>query len=173
MTLADGQLHSTEQEMLAQLGALDPADSQLVAIEAWEALIQEAGELARVRPSADEWSALEVLAHLTAIELINGLRYRAMLVEDSPAMIDYERADWEPMLRNTGVDAGSLLGMFRSLRRANVSFWRHLDAAGRARIGIHPVCGPETIDLRFRMLAGHDRMHRAQARRAVEIVRHR
>ena len=105
------------------------------------------------------------------MELINGLRYRAMLVEESPAMAEYEVADWAPLLECVDVDAGSLLGMFRSLRRANVSFWQHLDAAGRARVGIHPEYGPETIDLRFRVLAGHDRMHLAQARHAVETAR--
>jgi len=172
MTLPDGQLHPTERHLLDQLGDLDPADSQLGTLEAWENLVHESGELARARPSPDEWSALEVLAHLTAVELTNGLRYRAMLVEESPALANYEMADWEPMLRRGDVDAGSLLGLFRSLRRANVAFWEHLDATGRGRIGIHPECGPETIQLRFRMLAGHDRMHLGQARRAVETVRH-
>jgi hypothetical protein len=170
MTLPDGRLHPTERDLLDQLGDLDPAASQFDALEAWENLVHVSGELIRGRPSPDEWSALEVLAHLTAVELTNGLRYRAMLVEDSPVLTDYEVADWAPLLRRADIDVGSLLALFRALRLANLDFWEHLDATGRGRIGIHPECGPESIELRFRMMAGHDRMHLAQARQALKAV---
>jgi hypothetical protein len=60
--------------------------------------------------------------------------------------------------------------MFRALRHDNLEFWAHLDEAGRARTGIHQEYGPETIELRFKMLAGHDRQHLAQARRAVSAA---
>lgn len=170
MTLPDGELHPTESQLLAELGDLDPAASQLDALEAWEHLLHVSGDLARVRPFSNEWSALEVLAHLTAVELTDGLRYRAMLVGDSPALADYDLADWASLLRRADIDGGSLLALFRGLRQANLDFWEHLDATGRGRIGIHPEYGPESIELRFRMLAGHDRMHLGQARRALQAV---
>ena len=171
MTLPDGQLHPAEREFLAELRDLDPAASQLNMLEAWDHLIHVSGQLAWVKPSSTEWSALEVLAHLTAVELTNGLCYRAMLVEDSPQLADYEMGDWASLLRPADVDAGSLLALFRALRGAGLDFWEHLDADGRARIGIHSEYGPESIELRFKMQAGHDRMHMAQARRAVAHAR--
>jgi hypothetical protein len=38
---------------------------------------------------------------------------------------------------------------------------------------MHAERGPETYDLSFRMIAGHDRFHLAQARRALAAVRDR
>jgi hypothetical protein len=38
-------------------------------------------------------------------------------------------------------------------------------------VGIHAERGPESYDLSFRMIAGHDRLHQAQARRAIDAVR--
>jgi hypothetical protein len=171
VTLPDGTLHTTERQLLVELGALDPAASQLDTLDAWDHLIHVSGRLAWVRPASNEWSALEVLAHLAALELTNGLCFRAMLVEESPALADYAVADWALLLRPADVDAGSLLAFFRALREASLAFWGHLDAAGRARIGIFPECGSESIELRFKMLAGHDRTHLAQARRAVAHAR--
>jgi len=171
VTLPDGSLHTTERELLDLLGEVDPAESQAESMAAWEELLHVSGGLARVRPAPGEWSAQEVLAHLTAVELTNGLRYRAMLVEDSPALADYEMSDWARLLSGDAVDPGALMALFRALRSANLDFWANLDEAGRARTGIHSECGPETIDLRFRMLAGHDLMHLDQARRAVRWAR--
>jgi hypothetical protein len=37
-------------------------------------------------------------------------------------------------------------------------------------VGIHAERGRESFDLLFRMLAGHDRFHLAQARRALDAV---
>jgi hypothetical protein len=171
MTLPDGSLHPTEGKLLAELGKGDPFDSQTDTLAAWDELVHVSGELLRVKPAPTEWSALEVLAHLTATELTNGLRYRAMLVEDSPALVDYEVGDWSALLSREGTDVGALLALFRGLRQANLDLWKHLDETARGRLGIHPECGPETIDLRFRMMAGHDRMHLDQARRALRWAR--
>ncbi len=135
----------------------------------WLALAQTLpAHLIERAPAEGEWSALEVLAHLAAVELTNGLRYRAMLVEECPSLAGYEAAAWSPLLR--GAEPAALLALFRALRHANLAFWAALDERGRARTGIHPECGVETIELRFRMLAGHDRMHLRQAQGAVAVA---
>ena len=36
---------------------------------------------------------------------------------------------------------------------------------------MHAERGPESSDLTFRMIAGHDRFHVAQARRALDAIR--
>ena len=40
----------------------------------------------------------------------------------------------------------------------------------RERFGLHAERGPESFDLLFRMLAGHDRFHLEQMRRTLEAV---
>lgn len=171
MTLPDGTLHPTERELIDALGSIDPIESQADGADHWVTIVDQAGDLVRVRPAEGEWSAFEILAHLTVVELTNALRYRAMLVEESPELADYGSLFWSSVLQEPGIAPLALLSMFRALRLDNVSFYRNLDEEGRARLGIHRECGPETIELRFRMLAGHDLLHLAQARRAVAAAR--
>ena len=171
MTLPDGTLHPTEQRLLDALGDVDPAESQMDVADHWVTLVDQAGQLVWVRPHEGEWSALEILAHVTTVELTNALRYRAMLVEESPVLADYGTTYWSSVLTSPGIQPLALLQLFRALRYDNLEFWAHLDEAGRARVGIHQECGPETIELRFKMLAGHDRQHLDQARRALALVR--
>ena len=55
--------------------------------------------------------------------------------------------------------------------RANVALWRlERERSGEGR-ELHRERGPESFDLMFRMLAGHDRVHLDQARRALAAVR--
>lgn len=98
MTQPDGSLHPTERQLLAELGDLDPLELQTATLAAWDELIHVSGELMHVAPAPGEWSAIEVLVHLTSSELVNGLRYRAMLVGDSPELVEYETADWIGLL---------------------------------------------------------------------------
>ncbi len=171
MTLPDGSLHPVERQLLDELGDLDPVQSQVDTLAGWKVLLADAGPLAGVAPVDGEWSALQVLGHLVEAEVVNALRYRAMIVEDCPMLERYDRDLWRAMLqRPADAAVGSLLAMFAALRRANLTFWDSLDGAGRARTAIDPGCGVETIELRFRMLAGHDRMHLAQAEAAVRAA---
>ena len=56
------------------------------------------------------------------------------------------------------------------MRVANLALWRRSTADERRRVGIHRERGPETFDLSFRLIAGHDRIHLAQARAALAAV---
>ena len=53
---------------------------------------------------------------------------------------------------------------------ANVALWSRSSEEDRARVGLHAERGRESFSLLFRMLAGHDRFHMAQARRALDAV---
>ena len=61
-----------------------------------------------------------------------------------------------------------LLTLFEALRAANLELWSRISLQDRARVGVHRERGAESIDLIFRLAAGHDRIHLAQARRALE-----
>jgi hypothetical protein len=45
--------------------------------------------------------------------------------------------------------------------------WRTLSPAAMQRVGIHNERGPESLDLMWRLTAGHDRFHVAQAERVL------
>ena len=68
-------------------------------------------------------------------------------------------------------DPAILLGVFDALRRSNIDLWNRSSDEERARVGMHGERGPESFDLSFRLIAGHDRLHSDQARRALDAVR--
>ena len=98
-------------------------------------------------------------------------RYRWVLAQDEPPLIGYDQDQWVDGLHGDESDTDGLIDLFAALRLANVTLWRRTPTDQRQRLGIHAERGPESYDLAFRMIAGHDRFHLAQARRALEALR--
>ncbi len=159
--------------LLEALGSDDAAAVQEAAPASIRTLLSEAGSQLRTRPAPRDWSALLCLAHIADAELVMSGRYRFVLAHDEPDLPGYDQDLWVDSLHREDEDPEGLLRIFEPLRAANVALWRGASEAQRARVGRHRERGPESFDLMFRMLAGHDRVHIAQARRALEAVRGR
>jgi hypothetical protein len=159
------------QSLLAALGDDDPAEAQAQAPAALRGLVRDAGPRLRTRPEPGEWSALECIGHITDGELVVAGRYRWILAHDEPQIVGYDQALWVDRLRHQDDDAEHLLDLFEALRAANLELWSRISRDDRARVGLHNERGPESIDLTFRLAAGHDRIHLAQARRALDAAR--
>ena len=157
--------------LLAALGEDDPAVVQAATPTLMRELVAEAGDLLRVVPEPGEWSVLECLAHLTDGELIIAGRSRWILAEDEPDIVGYDQARWISRLGQNDEDPERLLAAFEALRRWDLDLWARTPVAERSRVGIHRERGPESYELTFRLGAGHDRIHLAQARRALETAR--
>lgn len=157
--------------LLAALGDDDPAEAQRQTPALARALVREADELLRVPPEPGEWSVIECLGHLVDGELVVAGRYRWILAHEEPDIVGYDQALWVERLRHRDDDVEALLSLFEALRTANLELWSRMTAADRARAGIHRERGPESIELTFRLAAGHDRVHLGQARRALELAR--
>ena len=152
------------------LGALGDQDPVVVLGEgpaAARQIVEAAGPPLRDRPAAGEWSALECIAHMTDSDLIAGARMRWIASEDQPDIVGYDQDLWVSELRQNEDDPGLLLATFAALRRWNLDFWARLALENRGRVGIHRERGPESIELTFRLMAGHDLIHLDQARRAL------
>jgi hypothetical protein len=160
-----------QRHLLGLLGDDDPAAVQAVAVAAWRALLDEAGGRLRERPEPEEWSVLECLGHAADAEVVSSGRYRWIVAHDEPPLIGYDQDLWVRRLGHGDDDPEELLSLFASLRAANLQMWARSSDAERARIGVHAERGPESYDLTFRLIAGHDRFHLAQAGRAIEAVR--
>ena len=157
--------------VLEALGDDDPVVVQETEPELWRRLVEQAGALLRTRPEEGEWSVLECLGHMTDSELITSARYRWVLSEVEPTLLGFDQAAWVARPDRATDDPALLLEVLRVLRRANVALWRRTSAAERARIGLHAERGPESFELLFRLQAGHGRVHRAQAERALAQAR--
>lgn len=160
-----------QDHLLGLLGTDDPAEVQASAGSAWRSMAGEAGELGFVRPEQSEWSVIECLGHAIDAEVAMSGRYRWILAHDQPPLIGYDQDLWVDRFHaGNNEDPEELLALFEPLRASNVALWTRSNEEDRARVGMHAERGPESFDLCFRMLAGHDRFHLAQARRALEAV---
>lgn len=156
--------------LLALLGSDDPLLAQSMTPSAWEDVMAEAGDGLRTRPEPGEWSVLECLGHATDAEVVYGGRYRWILAHDEPPLIGYDQDLWVERLRHNEDDPAMLLALFRALREANLELWRRTPDSERPRVGVHAERGPESYELSFQIVAGHDRFHLDQARRAIAVV---
>ena len=133
-------------------------------------LVDRAGPDLRIRPEPSEWSVLQCLAHIVDAEIVITGRYRFVLAQDEPPLVGYDQDRWVDTL-HVDDHPEDLLRVFEALRPPNIALWRTATGEQRARLGMHAERGPESFDLAFRMLAGHDRFHVAQAERALASVR--
>lgn len=160
-----------QASLLAALGDDDPAEAQAQTPARIRALIRDAGPDLRARPEPGEWSVLECIGHVVDAEVVYTGRYRWTIAHDEPELIGYDQDQWVDRLRHRDDDEAELTGLFEALRSANLALWRRSTAAERGRIGRHRERGPESFDLSFRLIAGHDRVHLDQADRALAAVR--
>jgi DinB family protein len=157
--------------MLSLVGQDDPASVQEGTPGAVGAMVATAAADLRRRPAKGEWSVLELVGHLADAELVMAARYRWVLAHDKPPIAAYDQDRWVDGLRHNEDDPRDLLALFEALRRANLALWRGTPAKDRQRVGIHSERGPESLDLMFRMIAGHDRFHLAQMDRTLTALR--
>jgi hypothetical protein len=163
---------SSYQSMLLKLvGDDDPAAIQAGTPKELRKLIDDAGPHLRTRPAKNEWSVLELVGHIVDAELVVGTRYRFILAHEEPPIQPYDQDLWADHLRHNEADPEELIAPFEALRNANLALWRRTTPEEHARVGMHQERGPESYDLTFRMLAGHDRFHLDQARQTLDQVR--
>ena len=160
-----------QEHLLSLLGDDDPAEAQARAPQRWRSLVADAGDRGHDRPADKEWSVIECLGHALDAEVVSAARYRWILAHDEPPLIGYDQDLWVDTLHASRADdPEDLLRVFEPLRAANIELWGRSSDEDRARVGIHAERGRESFDLLFRMIAGHDRFHQAQAQRALAAL---
>lgn len=162
---------SEYQRMLLDLvGSDDPAAVQAATPRALGELVDEAGADLRTRPEHGEWSVLECIGHIADAEIVSSARYRWIVAQDQPRLVGYDQDRWVERLDHRNADLEALLVPFAALRTSNLALWDRTPATARARVGNHEERGQESYDLSFRLIAGHDRFHLAQARQTLQRI---
>jgi hypothetical protein len=167
--LAAGRAY--QKQLLALLGEDDPADVQEQTETALRSVLKDAASDLRKRPAPAEWSVLELLGHLVDAETVMSGRFRWTISQDEPPLLGYDQDLWVARLRHNDDRPDELLAVFAALRAANLRLWRRSSADDRQRVAMHAERGPESYELMFRMLAGHDRFHLNQMRDTLRQVR--
>ncbi len=157
--------------LLSLVGDDDPAGVQARTSDALPALVREAGTHLRARAGEQEWSVLELLGHFLDAEIMAAARYRWILAHDRPPLMPYDQDLLVARLRHNEAEPDELVEFFQGVRRGNLALWRRMPAGERGRVGIHAERGPESYELVFRLMAGHDRFHLDQIRQTLAAVR--
>jgi len=161
-----------QQLLLSHLGVDDPAEVQAGTAAEARRLLAAAGSQLRTRPEPRAWSVFECVGHIVDAEIVYSGRYRWILAHDKPDIPGYDQDLWVDTLHAGGDDTvEELLAVFEPLRAANIALWRRTPVEQRSRYGMHSERGPESYELSFKLIAGHDRFHLDQARRTLEQVR--
>lgn len=161
-------------ELLAALGNDDPVAVLRDNLQAIEQLTASAtAEELGTRPAPGEWSPAEVLSHLADSDLVTAVRVRMIVTQDRPSLIGYDQDAWTARFARLDSSPGQTLERWQALRRANVQLYESLSESEWQRVGIHSERGEESARLVVRLLAGHDRVHMDQFRRALESAQAR
>jgi uncharacterized damage-inducible protein DinB len=132
------------------------------------AAIQGASEAAlSKRPDAKNWSAKEIICHVRDTEEFFLNRFQMILSFDEPkfSLADAERWVVERQyLRN---DVGEAISAFRQRRQETLQFMKEISPGQWGRACIHKVRGRMTLRDYCELLAGHDKVHLDQVKRAL------
>ena len=165
------QGHEYQQLLLSLLGDRDPAVVMQATPARLRALAAEAGAALRLRPEPKEWSVFECIAHIADAELVISGRLRFILAQEQPPLPGYDQDLWIDKLHQSHDESlDELLAWFEPIRAANLRMWNASTPKDRARVGMHSERGPESFELTFRLYAGHDLFHIAQAEKTLGLV---
>lgn len=126
-------------------------------------------EQMRRRPSPDEWSVVEILAHLPASE--RRIRQQAGAVcrsEGSEITFLSEAERQEAAARGTELPPPAIIHDLVAARRETVQFLEGLKPDEFAKRGRHHQFGEMTVDLILGAISFHEREHAEQIERLKE-----
>lgn len=110
----------------------------------------------------DEWSIVDILAHLRASDEIIAYRAYVILIRDNPALLAYDDRRWSEVARYALADFRTSLALY-ALRRAElVNMLRHLDLENWQRVGLHESRGPVSLLDVVTSLVEHEEEHCTQ-----------
>lgn len=117
------------------------------------------------RPSADEWSAREVVHHLADSEMTSAIRLRRLLAEDEPLIVGYDENAFRERLYYDRPIEGSLEAL-TGARATSADILERLTEAEWGRTGTHSESGAYGVETWLEIYATHGHDHAEQIRRA-------
>ena len=143
-------------------------ETLLLTLESTPALLSAAAaavtpEQARLRPAGGGFSLVENVWHLADLEREGyGVRIRRLLAEEEPALSNFDGDRLAQERRYQDRDLAEGLAAFAAARRRNLQKLREATASDWKRRGTHETLGRVALSDLPRMMAEHDRAHRAE-----------
>lgn len=116
----------------------------------------------RKRPTPEQWSVAEILAHFADAEVAISWRLRAILGAPGTAISAFDQDAWAAAGHYSTRDPHQCIEHFRANRKANLSLLNSLTPEQWGYYGMHSERGKETIEHIVALIAGHDLNHLRQ-----------
>jgi hypothetical protein len=117
-------------------------------------------------PSAEGWTAREVVHHLADSEMTSAIRLRRLLAEDQPTIFGYDEAYFARVLHYADRPIEAALEALAAARRTTAEILARMSDAEWQRAGTHSEIGRFSVDDWLIMYAAHAHDHADQIRRA-------
>jgi hypothetical protein len=117
-------------------------------------------------PSAEGWTAREVVHHLADSEMTSAIRLRRLLAEDQPSLPAYDEEHFARVLHYAERPIEGALEALAAARRTTAEILERMSDAEWERAGTHSELGPFSVDDWLIMYAAHAHDHAAQIVRA-------
>jgi DinB superfamily len=116
----------------------------------------------RKRPTPNQWSVSEILAHLADGEIVGAFRMRLILGAPGTPITPFDQDAWVISGHYEQRDPRKSLEQFRMVREGNLALLKSLTHEQWKHHGMHAERGEESIEHMVRMFAGHDINHLRQ-----------
>ncbi|MEX2115943.1 MAG: DinB family protein [Bacteroidota bacterium] len=123
------------------------------------------------RISAEKWSVVEILAHLTEGEIVFGYRLRLIASVSGTPVQAYDQNLWQANAGYLRKNPKETLNYFETLRSMNVAFIKSLPQDALDRFGMHAERGQESIRRMMELYAGHDENHIRQLAAILKLAK--
>lgn len=160
-------MHETAEQyinrLIGYLDGQDPVKVQSRTVNRLAKLVQGVprARLTR-RPAPHKWSVAEILAHLADDELVGGFRMRLIVGAPGTPVQGFDQDRWAETGKYAKRDPKKSVELFRTIREANIAFYKSLTPAQRKLYGVHSERGKESVERLFTLFAGHDINHMKQ-----------
>ena len=121
-------------------------------------------------PIAGNWSAAEIVHHLSDSESISAIRVRRLIAEANPVISGYDQEHYARALRYNEREIAPSLENFQAVRAATAPLLRMLSETDWKRQGWHTEIGLYTPETWLGIYAVHAHNHAAQIQRLREAL---
>jgi DinB superfamily len=151
----------TDSELKAHIEAAEKSPKQIAV-----AVSGLPDKVMRYKPSPDKWCILEILGHLTDIEIVYAYRFRQMLADSKPVIAAMDQDLWARNLGYVEVPAPELIALYGLNRHHNLRLLRRMKPADLAKSAYHPELKRDvTVAEIVEQMAGHGANHLEQIER--------
>jgi hypothetical protein len=151
----------TESELKAHIEAAEKSPKQIAV-----AVSGLPDKVMRYKPSPDKWCILEILGHLTDIEIVYAYRLRQMLADSKPVIAAMDQDFWARNLGYMDVPAPELIALYGLNRHHNLRLLRRIKPEDLAKSAYHPEIKRDvTVAEIVVQMAGHGVNHLEQIER--------